>query len=236
MDYDKLWRGVKIKDPRTWSSWQYIQEYLFEGGRFLELGPGSQPRIPVKGSFFVDASQESVKKLKSAGGKAVCASADKLPWQKDFFDLVCAFELLEHIEGDKKTFQEIYRVLKKNGAFIFSVPLFMKYWTAWDEMAGHKRRYEPEELEKKLEEIGFSIEKFLTPSAPFLFIYEKPFFNTVILKPVHFISKILPSFLLSRFNNFYVSLLPAFNRTEIVKGKLNEIKNRHQAIVFCRKA
>jgi SAM-dependent methyltransferase len=234
MDYDKVWRGVKVKDPRTWSSWQYIQEYLFDAGRFLELGPGSQPRIPVRGSYFVDASQESVEKLKSAGGKAVWASAGKLPWQEDFFDLVCAFELMEHVEGDEKAFLEIYRVLKKDGRFIFSVPLFMKYWTAWDEMAGHKRRYNPGELEKRLKEIGFSIEKFYTSKSPFLFLYASPFFK-LLLKPITFLSRVLPSFLLSRLNNFYVSLLPAFNKTEVTKGKLSEIKNRHQVIVFCRK-
>jgi hypothetical protein len=41
-----------------------------------------------------------------------------------------------------------------------SVPLGPRYWTAFDEYAGHVRRYEPSELQQKLTRAGFVIERF----------------------------------------------------------------------------
>lgn len=236
MDYDKLWLKARIRDPRSWPTWELVKAYLIDGGRFLEIGPGNNPRIPVKkNSCFIETSLEAVKKLNSVGGKATLASAEKLPYQKAFFDLVCAFEVIEHIEEDEMALSEIYRVLKKNGTFIFSVPLFMKYWSAWDELAGHKRRYEPDELEEKLKRIGLFIEKFYTSGSPLFLFLRKGIFNYIFQRPIVFISRNLPSFSLAKLNNLCLLFSLSFKQTKLGKGRLRAIKNHHQAIVFCRK-
>ncbi|MDP1845274.1 MAG: methyltransferase domain-containing protein [Candidatus Moranbacteria bacterium] len=46
----------------------------------------------------------------------------KLSFNNGEFDLVISCEVLEHIPDYKKALEEIYRVLKKDGYFIFSVP------------------------------------------------------------------------------------------------------------------
>lgn len=235
MNYDKLWLKTKIRDPRSWPTWELVKVYLVDGGSFLEIGPGNNPRIPIKGSSFVEKSLEAVKKLKSAGGKALWASAESLPYKPEFFNLVCAFELMEHIEEDEKALAEIYRVLKKKGVFIFSVPLFRKFWSVWDEIAGHRRRYEPDELEEKLKRRGFLIEKFYSSNSSLFFFLRKTIFNSIFQRQVVFISRNLPSFFLAKLNSLYPLFLLPLRQLHSEKGRLREIKNHQQVIVFCRK-
>ncbi|MCG2419607.1 methyltransferase domain-containing protein [Aequorivita sp. F47161] len=46
----------------------------------------------------------------------------QIPLEKDFFDLIICYHILEHIEDDKKAMSELYRVLKKNGTCIIQTP------------------------------------------------------------------------------------------------------------------
>lgn len=161
LDYDHLWGNNKIIDYRVWPTWGLIEHLFANGGNFLEIGAGNRPRIPIKGSYFIDTSFEAVENLNRIGGKAQVASAENLPFKDKTFDLVCAFEIIEHVKEDQKALKEIFRVLKSDGRFIFSTPLKMKYWSCWDDLAGHCRRYEPRELKAKLEEVGFKVHKFV---------------------------------------------------------------------------
>ena len=68
----------------------------------------------------IDINQEQVGRLKN--GKIHCMSATNLEFQEDNFDKVCAFEVVEHIPAIAKVFQEVWRVLKPGGKFIFSFP------------------------------------------------------------------------------------------------------------------
>ena len=62
-------------------------------------------------------------------------------YESNSFDLVTAFDVLEHIDDDVKAFQEIYRITKKNGLIITSVPAFNYLWSDHDEINHHFRRY-----------------------------------------------------------------------------------------------
>ncbi|MCP3683059.1 MAG: class I SAM-dependent methyltransferase [bacterium] len=158
-NYNAFWKRCRIKDPSMWASWSVIKDYS-KNTPCLEIGCGNMPRIPIKGSFFVDSNEESIKKLNELGGKGVLAQAETLPFSDSKFGVVCAFNLLEHVENDKLLVKEIRRVLKKDGKFMFSVPVNMEHWTDFDKKVGHFRRYKPEELNMLLEEEGFKIEKF----------------------------------------------------------------------------
>lgn len=160
VDYNHLWGNNKIIDYRVWPTWGLMEQLFENGGNFLEIGAGNRPRIPIKGSYFIDTSFEAIENLNRIGGKAQVASAESLPFKDKTFDVVCAFEIIEHVKEDKKALNEIFRVLKSDGRLILSVPLKMKCWSPWDDLAGHYRRYEPDELETKLEEVGFKIKKF----------------------------------------------------------------------------
>jgi len=53
------------------------------------------------------------------------------------YDLVGAFEVLEHARNDEETLGEWMKYLKQNGLFIMSVPARMKFWSRADSAAGH---------------------------------------------------------------------------------------------------
>ena len=87
-------------------------------------------------------------------------------WINEEFDLIVAFDVLEHIEDDVAAVSNIYKMLHKDGGLIISVPQHMFLWSKLDEILKHKRRYSRQALTAKLEADGFSIEY----STSFLFI------------------------------------------------------------------
>lgn len=54
--------------------------------------------------------------------KLVMADARNLPFPDKSFKTIIAISTLEHIEGVDQVFKEGYRVLRKNGLFIYTVP------------------------------------------------------------------------------------------------------------------
>lgn len=97
-----------------------------------------------------------------------------LPVDSEAVDLVTSLDVVEHIENDEELLAEFYRVLRPNGLVIITVPAYKKLWTYWDDVLGHKRRYEKKVLERKLRKAGFRIEKisyfysYLLPLALFV--------------------------------------------------------------------
>jgi SAM-dependent methyltransferase len=75
------------------------------------------------------------------GIEVVWADARKLPFEEDSFDVVICLDVLEHIEEDFLVIAEIYRVLRKGGRFLISVPEDPKLWSSHDVSVNHIRRY-----------------------------------------------------------------------------------------------
>lgn len=84
------------------------------------------------------------------------------------FDAIFAFETLEHIKDDYLCMKKIFQLLKPGGVFIMSVPAHMSLWDKVDELKGHFRRYEKNNLKAQIEKSGFSIQKFWCYGFPFL--------------------------------------------------------------------
>lgn len=72
------------------------------------------------------------------------------------FDVVCAFEVLEHIEDDEEALTQWSQRLVGNGIILVSVPAFRSRFGRSDVRVGHYRRYDPQELRRKLEAVGFA--------------------------------------------------------------------------------
>jgi SAM-dependent methyltransferase len=71
------------------------------------------------------------------------------------FDLVCAFEVLEHIEDDAAAVKEWAARLRGRGWLLLSVPAFQRRYGPADELVGHFRRYDPGALTALLAGCGF---------------------------------------------------------------------------------
>ncbi|MEM2673331.1 MAG: class I SAM-dependent methyltransferase, partial [Candidatus Bathyarchaeia archaeon] len=83
------------------------------------------------------------------------------------FDIVFALEVLEHIQDDETAIRKLSNFLSPDGKLIISVPAHMKYWTQWDIIAGHYRRYERGELIHKLLNCKLQVKKLLCYGFPF---------------------------------------------------------------------
>ncbi|MFA6430418.1 MAG: class I SAM-dependent methyltransferase [Candidatus Paceibacterota bacterium] len=74
-----------------------------------------------------------------------------IPFSDNTFDTILATEVLEHCPYPSKTISEIFRVLKKDGNFVFTVPfLFPTHEIPHDEF-----RYTPFSITRLLKEAGF---------------------------------------------------------------------------------
>jgi glycosyltransferase involved in cell wall biosynthesis/SAM-dependent methyltransferase len=88
------------------------------------------------------------------GGEVRNMPVDALGTER--FDLVCAFEVLEHIEDDATTLKEWAVRLRAGGWLLLSVPAHQRRYGPADELAGHFRRYDPEALTALLTSCGFT--------------------------------------------------------------------------------
>ena len=159
---------------RRWLMRQLLQPVV--PGRFLEVGVGS-------GNLYED--------LVSQGCRGLCLDLNpKLiqehRWRSrhlngvvefhalDFFeveglfDLVLAFEVLEHYLDDQRCLVRWRELLGSQGILLFSVPAHQRRWTSNDTRAGHVRRYEKTELIRKLGKCGLQVEIFYCYGFPML--------------------------------------------------------------------
>ena len=69
-----------------------------------------------------------------------------LPWESGSFDVVCAFDVIEHVEDDAGGVAEMKRVCRKDGILFVTVPASPLLWSEHDEINHHFRRYRMREL------------------------------------------------------------------------------------------
>jgi len=73
--------------------------------------------------------------------KVTNGSILELPYNEGSFDLVCAFDVIEHVKDDELAVKEMKRVAKQDGFVFVTVPAYMFLWTNHDEINIHERRY-----------------------------------------------------------------------------------------------
>ncbi len=157
--YDPLWTDARLVEPERFNTWPLVSSLVSPSQPRLEVAPGLRPRLPLEGTHFVDFSRPAVAKLRARGANAIVALVSELPFPDRAFDLVCAFDIVEHVEDEDAIFAELSRVAAPNAALLLSVPLHPSHWTAFDDFVGHHRRYEPQRLLAKLAEHGFAVEQ-----------------------------------------------------------------------------
>lgn len=157
--YDALWSASYVVSPRRFNTWPLLSRLAASAPARLEIGPGLRPRLPIAGTYFVDVSRPALSRLKARGGLATLGEITTLPFPDCTFDLVCAFDIVEHVEDDRQVFRELGRVARDGATVIFSVPLHPARWSAFDTLVGHVRRYDPDDLLATLEEHSFVLEQ-----------------------------------------------------------------------------
>ena len=157
--YDMLWSGARLIEPQRFNTWPLVQSLLPTGVRRLEVAPGLRPRLPIEGTQFVDISAAAIAKLRERGAEVVLGQVTCLPFADSSFDLVCAFDIIEHVDDDDGALSEVSRTVRPGGAVLVSIPLYAALWTAFDDFVGHKRRYDPPDLLSKLARHHLTVER-----------------------------------------------------------------------------
>ena len=157
--YDMLWSGSRLVEPQQFNTWPLVQALLPESTARLEVAPGLRPRLPIHGTQFVDISAPALATLQARGGQVTMAQVASLPFADSSFDLVCAFDIIEHVDDEDAALSELARVARSGAALLISTPLHPHLWNAFDDFVGHKRRYEPPRLIAKLAEHHLTIER-----------------------------------------------------------------------------
>lgn len=62
------------------------------------------------------------------------------------FDLICLFDVLEHIDEDSETLRQLVQILKPGGKLLLTVPAYRWMWGPHDVQLHHKRRYSRDSL------------------------------------------------------------------------------------------
>lgn len=81
----------------------------------------------------------------------VRARAEALPYAEMSFDLVCLFDVLEHVQDDNAVLGEVARVLRPEGLALVTVPAYPWLWSENDVIAEHRRRYTRDSLCRVIE-------------------------------------------------------------------------------------
>lgn len=159
-----------------------LKHYFPQAQSFLEIGCGtgyvldgiqkSNSHLTVYGSeLYGHGLEHAASRLSEA--TLLQIDARKIPYQ-DEFDVLGAFDVLEHIEQDELVLAQMRAAVKQShGGIIVTVPQHRFLWSAVDEYSHHIRRYERHELITKIENAGFEILKissFISSLLPLMYL------------------------------------------------------------------
>jgi 2-polyprenyl-3-methyl-5-hydroxy-6-metoxy-1,4-benzoquinol methylase len=153
----------------------------------LDIGCGSGLMLnaleKLGSTFGMDMSDDAINFSQEIFKGTVKKGAlpDQVPYEENFFDLITALDVVEHIDRDVESLKVIRSRLVSDGMAVITVPAYMFLWSSFDELNEHKRRYTLTELKTKLLQAGFTVEKIT-------------YFNTLLF-PIVYVVRMLNNFL-----------------------------------------
>ena len=159
----------------------------FPGARcYLEIGCGSGymlaqverefPAMRLSGSEVFMKGLEFARR-RVPGVELLQMDARAMPYDAEF-DVIGAYDVLEHVEQDTEVLGQIQNALAPGGMVVLTVPQHPWLWSYVDEYAHHQRRYTRVDLLTKVQAAGFTV-----------------------LRCTSFVSLLLPAMYLSRLRN-----------------------------------
>lgn len=141
-----------------------LQElHLPDNAAILEIGSGTGGNLSMLSQFgrlFAMEMNPEARALSDRRG-IVRAEAgllpDHIPFGDQKFDVIAAFDVLEHIEQDFETLAALHGRLAAGGKLLITVPAFPFLWSAHDESHHHKRRYRLKPLIRLVEDAGYRV-------------------------------------------------------------------------------
>jgi SAM-dependent methyltransferase len=134
--------------------------------RYLEIGCGTgyvlaglahaYPKASLTGSdVFTAGLYYAARRVQDAD--FIQMDARHIPYTEEF-DVIGAFDVLEHIKEDEAVLSEMLRALRPGGDILITVPQHPWLWSVKDDYARHVRRYRSGELRGKIRNAGLLAE------------------------------------------------------------------------------
>jgi SAM-dependent methyltransferase len=149
-----------------------IRPYV--GARVLEIGAGignlARALIPLRACYVatdIDAEHLARLATRLQHRPNLRIRYCDLAQPSSFADLTASMDsviclnVLEHVENDLEGLRNIHSVLKSGGRAIILVPHGQEIFGTLDVALGHYGRYSHEELKRKMEQVGFRVERIL---------------------------------------------------------------------------
>jgi len=141
--------------------------------QILDVGCGTGANLMMLSRYGdaegVDISPDALAFCRERGLENLqLGAAEALPYEEGRFDLVTAFDVVEHMDDDVAGLREMRRVLRPGGHVLLFVPTFMWLWGLQDDVSNHRRRYRLPELEDAVRRAGFEVERTTYANITFL--------------------------------------------------------------------
>ncbi len=75
------------------------------------------------------------------------------------YDLVCLFDVLEHVPDDSSTLKYLHCLVKPGGYLVLTVPAYQWLWSQHDETHHHQRRYHANKLRNLACQAGWRVKR-----------------------------------------------------------------------------
>lgn len=135
--------------------------------KFLEVGCGTGyvlsgieaafPHLKLWGSE-IHAEGLSFARNRIRKGSLFQMDAREIPYEEEF-DVIGAFDVLEHIKDDLLVLEQMRRAVHPGGGIIITVPQHPFLWSPIDDYSRHVRRYLVQDLRMKVKKAGFEIQR-----------------------------------------------------------------------------
>lgn len=133
---------------------------------FLELGCGTgyvidrvrqvHPDWQLVGTELFEEGLEKARLRMPEGVELRQMDATQVPYDADF-DVVGAFDVIEHIQDAPAVLAGMYKSVKPGGGVLITVPQHRWLWSEADVAAHHVKRYTRQELREELSATGFDV-------------------------------------------------------------------------------
>jgi len=145
--------------------------------RILEVGCGPGGNLELLKRFgevrAIEPDAESRAYAAERAGVTVEGGLlpDGLPDLGGAFDVVCAFDVVEHVDDDTGAVAALGERLKPGGFLVTTVPAYAWMWSEHDAQHHHKRRYTRAAYRRLFEAAGLKVRR-------------ATYFNTVLFPPI----------------------------------------------------
>lgn len=135
-----------------------LASYVGRPRRVLDVGSADGPSVGwLRAHDGLHVTLDVDIRGLQAGG--VCGSALALPFADESFDVVGAFDVVEHCEPEATALAELARVLAPGGSLLLSVPAYEWAWSDFDVANGHHRRYTRDRAVRAVEDAGLEVRR-----------------------------------------------------------------------------